>query len=123
VLLVAATACSSPSASSRTLELQTLNDSGVSGTAVLSEAGEGLTRVVVEVEPGEYADMPAHIHPGTCANLTPQPTWPLANVVDGSSETEIQATLDELFAGEFALNLHASSDDWETYTACADLVE
>ena len=66
--------------------------------------------------------MPAHIHPGTCTDLVPQPTYPLANVVDGASETEIVATLDGV-RGWLALNLHASSDDWGTYTACAELAE
>ena len=121
IVLVAA--CSPPAdANARTLTLETLNDSGVTGTAVLTEVDGGLTLVVVEVDPGEYPDMPAHIHPGTCTDLVPQPTYPLANVVDGTSETEIVASIDELFSGGFALNLHASSNDWETYTACAELV-
>ncbi len=123
LVFVAATACSAPQAASRTVQLETLNDSGVTGTAVLTQLEDGTTRVVVDVDPGAYGDMPAHIHPGTCTDLVPQPTYPLANVVDGGSETEIIATLDELFAGDLALNLHASSDDWETYTACADLTE
>ncbi len=55
--------------------------------------------------------MPAHIHPGTCTDLVPQPTYPLDNVVDGASDTEIPVTLDELFAGDLALNIHVSEDD------------
>lgn len=108
-------------AESRTLQLATLNDSGVTGTAVLTDNGDGTTRVEVEVESDGYTDMPAHIHPGTCANLTPQPRYPLQNVVDGTSTTDIEVPLDDLFAGGLALNLHASPDDFETYTACAEL--
>jgi hypothetical protein len=67
--------------------------------------------------------MPAHIHPGTCANLVPQPIYPLENVIDGASETEIPVTLDELFAGDLALNLHFSPDDYGTYAACIELVD
>ena len=33
-------------------------------------------------------DMPAHVHPGTCADLTPQPKFPLENVRDGRSTTD-----------------------------------
>jgi hypothetical protein len=106
---------------SRTVELATLNDSGVTGSAVLTDVGDGTTRVEVDVDPAGHPDMPAHIHPGTCANLVPQPTYPLQNVVDGVSETVVRAELDELFAGELALNVHASTDDYGTYTACADL--
>jgi len=114
-------ACAGQQAASRTVELATLNDSGVTGSAVLTDLGDGTTRVEVDVEPAGHPDMPAHIHPGTCANLVPQPTYPLQNVIDGQSETVVEATLDELFAGELALNLHFSSDDFGTYTGCAEL--
>jgi hypothetical protein len=124
ILLAAAvglSACGPAPEAGRTVELETLNDSGVTGSAVLTDLGNGTTLVSVEVDPATYPDMPAHIHPGTCADLVPQPRYPLANVVDGVSETPIEASLDELFAGDLALNLHASPNDFETYTACADL--
>lgn len=121
IILVAA-ACSGQPAAERTVELETLNESGVTGTAVLTDLGDGSTRVVVDVDPAGHPDMPAHIHPGTCTNLVPQPIYPLENVVAGSSETDILVTLDELFAGDLALNIHFSQDDFGTYTACANLV-
>jgi hypothetical protein len=120
-LALALSACAGQQATSRTVELVTLNDSGVTGSAVLTDLGDGTTRVEVDVDPAGHPDMPAHIHPGTCANLVPQPTYPLQNVVDGVSETVVPAALDELFAGELALNLHFSPEDFGTYTACADL--
>jgi hypothetical protein len=89
---------------------------------VLTDLGNGMTMVSVDVDPAGHPRMPAHIHPGTCADLVPQPIYPLEDVTDGASETEIEASLDELFAGGFALNLHASPNDFETYTACAELV-
>ncbi|MGH2489453.1 MAG: hypothetical protein ACRDFR_07535 [Candidatus Limnocylindria bacterium] len=119
-LALAIPACSS-TAAIRTVELSTLNDSGVTGSAILTDLGDGTTRVVVAVDPAGHPDMPAHIHPGTCLNLVPQPTYPLLNVIDGQSETVVDASLDELFAGDLALNLHFSSADFGTYTACADL--
>jgi hypothetical protein len=124
ILLAAAvglSACGPAPEAGRTVELETLNDSGVTGSAVLTDLGNGTTLVSVEVDPATYPDMPAHIHPGTCVDLVPQPRYPLANVVDGVSETPIEASLEELFAGDLALNLHASPNDFETYTACADL--
>jgi hypothetical protein len=123
LLALALVACSPSQAASRTVELETLNESGVSGTAVLTDLGDGTTEVVVDVEPAGHPDMPAHIHPGTCAELVPQPRFPLANVVDGMSTTVVAASLEELFAGDLALNVHASNEDMGTYTACADLVE
>ena len=118
-LALALPACAA--SQSRTVELETLNDSGVTGSAVLTDLGDETTRVEVDVDPAGHPDMPAHIHPGTCENLVSQPTYPLQNVIDGHSETVVEASLDELFAGDLALNLHNSSQDFATYTACADL--
>ncbi|NJD28660.1 MAG: hypothetical protein FIA92_10240 [Chloroflexi bacterium] len=105
----------------RTLQLAMLNDSGVTGTVTFAEAGAGRTRVDVQVEPAGNLDMPAHIHPGSCDDLTPQPKFPLENVRDGASTTDVPATIAELFAGGLALNVHRSNDDLGTYTACVDI--
>ena len=120
-LALALSACTGQQAASRTVELATLNDSGVTGSAVLTDLSDGRTRVEVDVDPAGHPDMPAHIHPGTCVNLVPQPRYPLQNVIDGVSTTELEVTLEELFAGDLALNLHFSPEDFGTYTACADL--
>jgi hypothetical protein len=104
----------------RTVTLQTLNDSGVAGTVSFASTGDK-TAVEVAVEPGGNLDMPAHIHPGSCDDLTPQPKFPLENVQNGRSRTVVPATLDELFAGDLAVNIHRSNDDLKTYTACVDL--
>jgi hypothetical protein len=123
-MLVSLAACASgPSPTPTLLELRTLSGSGVTGSVTLTSVGSERTLVSVRVDPAGHPDMPAHIHPGTCTDLVPQPRFPLENVVDGESVTEITATFDELFAGDLALNLHASSDDWETYTACAELTD
>lgn len=119
-LALALSACAGQQPS-RTVELATLNVSGVTGSAVLTDVGDGTTRVEVDVDPAGHPNMPAHIHPGTCLDLVPQPRHSLRNVIDGMSTTVVEATLEELFAGELALNLHFSNDDFGTYTACADL--
>ena len=104
-----------------TFTLTTLNDSGVTGTVTLEETGGGKTRVTVEVRHGGNTDMPAHVHPGNCQDLVPQPKFPLQNVRDGRSVTDVPASIMELTAGTLAINLHRSVDDLATYTACADL--
>ncbi len=113
-------ACAAPSAT-RSVQLATLNESGVTGDVTLTDLGAQTTRVEVRVAPGTNLDMPAHIHPGSCAELVPQPKYPLQNVVNGSSTTVVPAPLSELMAGDLAVNLHRSNDDLGTYTACADL--
>jgi hypothetical protein len=105
----------------RTITLGTLNDSGVVGSLTLSEVGPMRTKVVISVAPAGNPDMPAHIHPGTCENLVPQPRYALANVLNGSSETEVAASMDELLAGDVAVNLHRSNVRLDVYTACAEL--
>ncbi len=107
-------------APSRTLSVTTLNDSGVTG-AVSFRGVADRTEVSITVEPGDNPDMPAHIHPGTCDELTPQPKFPLENVRAGVSVTVVPASLTELFAGSLAVNIHKSNDDLKTYTACVDI--
>lgn len=116
VIACGATASSPP----RTITLRTLNNSGVTGTVSFTDVGFR-TAVEVTVNPAGNLDMPAHIHPGTCDNLTPQPKYPLENVKDGVSKTVVPAPIDELFAGHLAVNIHKSNDDLKTYTACVDI--
>jgi hypothetical protein len=109
------------SGATRTFTLTTLNDSGVTGSVTLTDEGGSRTRVEVKVQDGGNHDMPAHLHPGTCANLVPQPKFPLENVRNGSSVTVVAASFAELTNGTLAANLHKSVDDLATYTACADI--
>jgi hypothetical protein len=113
-------ACDSTASAPRVITLRTLNDSGVTGTVSFSDIS-GKTGVEVTVDPGGNPDMPAHIHPGSCDNLTPQPKFPLENVRNGVSKTVVPATMAELFAGGLAVNIHKSNDDLKTYTACVDI--
>lgn len=113
-------ACSTSVTRVEVLELQTLNDSGVTGSVSLTAIGDRRTRVEIAVDPAGHANMPAHIHPGTCADLVPQPRYALENVLDGASVTEVAASIDELLSGGVALNLHRSNAEMEIYTACVD---
>jgi hypothetical protein len=121
VLATVISACQAAAAAPpRTIALETLNDSGVTGTVAFSDVN-GRTRVDVTVDPAGNPDMPAHIHPGTCAKLVPQPKFPLENVRNGASTTVVPASITELFAGSLAVNIHKSNDDLKTYTACVDI--
>jgi hypothetical protein len=82
------------------------------------------------------ASHPAHIHAGTCAELG-DVVFPLENLVDlaatgevvGSdsaimtvtSRTVVDATLDDILAGEHAVNIHLSDDEIGTYIACGNI--
>jgi hypothetical protein len=114
--------CAASSAPSVTIELETLNDSGVTGTVTLIPQGDR-TQVDVDVDPAGHPDMPSHIHPGDCEHLVPQPKYPLRNVVNGKASTVVAVSLSELLGGDLAINLHNSNEDMGTYTACANLVQ
>jgi hypothetical protein len=103
------------------LVLTMLNSSGVEGSVRLVAVGPERTRVEIEVDPAGHASMPAHIHPGSCAELVPQPKYALENVVDGRSTTEVPVSLEELVAGDQAVNLHRSNQEMDVYAACVDL--
>ena len=108
-------------AAAKSVSLATLNGSGVSGTATLTDAGSVQTLVVIKVDAAGNAAMPAHVHPGTCAALDPKPQYPLSDVKDGASTTTIAVALADLTKSAFAVNLHKSADDLTTYTACGDI--
>lgn len=79
---------------------------------------------------------PVHVHEGTCAQLNPQPLYPLNNIVaptgtdaagTGSpamvetSTTTIDATLADLTGGNRAINVHESMANIGNYIACGDI--
>lgn len=85
--------------------------------------------------------LPAHIHNGTCANLgdvayplndvhlAPVGGTPVAapNMMDTMHEevltsvTIVALPLEDLLEGNFAINVHASADDMNTFVACGDI--
>jgi hypothetical protein len=109
-------------ADSASVKLQPQNNSGESGTATLTKAGENQTKVVLDVK-GEPtgASQPVHIHKGPCAKLDPKPAYPLSPLVNGKSETMVNASLDGLEKGGYAINGHKSAQEVSTYVFCGDI--
>ena len=103
-----------------TVELAEFDGSGQTGTATLTADGEQ-TRVVIAVDSPVSDSQPAHIHEGTCDDLTPEPAYGLPNVTAGSSDSTVDVSLDTLTDGEYAINLHMSDDDLATYTSCGEI--
>ena len=81
---------------------------------------------------------PAHIHLGTCDALDPNPTFPLTDVALASdasvdemddataiqverSVATVDATVEDLRTGGYAINIHQSAEDIGTYVACGNL--
>jgi outer membrane biosynthesis protein TonB len=109
-----------PDAPRVVLEFTELNDSGVEGTATLSEAGD---QTIVELElEGTGENHPAHIHEGTCEDIVPQSAYDLENVgEEGTSRTLVDAPLQDLIDGDYVVDLHMSPNELGTLIACADI--
>ena len=104
-----------------TITLGALHGSREQGTAVLSEVN-GKTRVVVSASGAPAgASQPMHIHVGSCP--TPGAVkYPLNNLVNGTSETMVDVSLEKLLSeGPLAINAHASVTELKTYVMCGDL--
>jgi hypothetical protein len=97
------------------------NDSGQDGTAVLAEIDDSTTRVEITVANSGDEPQPAHIHRGSCDRLDPQPQYPLSNVVEGESTSEVNTSLEDLAGQGFAINVHKSEAEAQTYVACGDI--
>ena len=117
--LAAATATATTS--SLTVKMNALNGSGESGTVTLTQESNGV-EVVFKLDNAK-GSQPAHIHEGTCSNLNPSPLYPLSNVVNGTSTSELMGVkIDQLLAGHYAINVHKSAADLATYVSCGDIV-
>lgn len=104
----------------RTYDLNAQNNSGQDGTVKLEEVGSQ-TRVTISVANGSSMAQPAHIHLGVCP-LPGAVQFPLSDVVNGKSETMIEASLIELAdLGALSVNVHKSEAESDVYTSCGNL--
>lgn len=105
------------------IELASQNDSGEMGTATLTEMN-GQTKVVISLT-GVPAgvEQPMHIHAGSCSELGGV-NYPLTNVVNGSSETVVDVSLNQLTNElPLAVNVHKSTSEASVYVACGDITQ
>ncbi|MEE9198814.1 MAG: CHRD domain-containing protein [Dehalococcoidia bacterium] len=99
------------------IDLGELNDSGQTGTATLTAMG-GQTKVEINATAGVSGIQ--HIHSGSCDNLGGV-AHDLGTIgAEGTSVTVVDASLESLMAGEFAVNLH-DKDNPGIYTSCGDI--
>jgi hypothetical protein len=130
VIVLVAAGCGSGSGSESsgsgpvTVNLAEQNGSSESGTATLTAKGDK-TKVVLDVQSPSATmgseTQPAHIHKGSCAKLDPTPAYALADVKDGTSTSTVDVKLDDLRNGAFAINVHKSAAEIQTYVACGDI--
>lgn len=103
------------------VNLSPQNNSGESGTATLIKQGDKQTKVTLSVNGAPDSAQPVHIHKGPCSSLDPKPSFPLSPLTKGKSETVVNASLDDLEKGGYAINGHKSAQDAKTYVFCGDV--
>jgi len=103
-----------------TVTLAEQNSSGLSGTATLTDMGNGQTNVVIQLN-STAGDHPAHIHMGSCPTPDATPEYPLNNVQNGTSTTVVDVALSTLLSSQRAINVHLSPEEISTYVACGNL--
>src|ERR671931_13038 len=89
------------------------------GTATLTDLGGGRTRVDISVT-SSNANMPAHLHADVCPGVAAV-VFPLTNVANGQSTTEVNASLADIMARSKSINLHKSPDQIQVYVSCGNL--
>jgi len=106
-----------------TLEVVSLNDSGITGIATLTETGGGTMEVAIRLNDDIAGPLPTHIHEGACADLNPAPRIPLAGVRGGVSTTQLTVSLDQLMSTQHVIFIHRSTEELPVFVACADILD
>ena len=98
---------------------RTLNDSGVSGTVTFSAVGDGRASRY-----GRAGRQPGHACPHPSRDVRQAHAAaevPARERAQWRVDHRRAAPIDQLFAGNLAVNIHKSNDDLKTYTACVDI--
>jgi hypothetical protein len=105
------------------LDVASLNNSGITGIATLRETGSGRLEVAIRANDSSEAPLPTHVHEGACADLNPEPKIPLAEVRNGTSTTELAASLEQLTSLQHVIYMHKSPEELPVFVACADIMD
>lgn len=125
VIALSLSACASMSENKpTTIKLNAQNDSGQSGTAVLTPMAGGKTEVTIKVaNPPSGVAQPAHVHEGTCENLNKAPKYSLTSVMNGTSTTVVNADIGTMMKTPHAINVHKSGPEAAVYVACGNIAK
>lgn len=109
-----------------TITLLAQSNSGESGTATIEEE-DGKVEVELKLTGGPAnVSQPAHIHMSNCTTIGGV-KYSLNNVVNGKSETVIDAKLGDIISlaktEGLSINVHKSADESSVYYACGNILE
>lgn len=105
----------------RSIVLESQNDSGENGIALIQEK-EGKLSVSLRITGSPSGTIqPAHIHLGSCGKMD-DVLYPLSNLVNGESETIIDTTFKKLYKDlPLAVNVHKSEKEANIYVSCGNI--
>lgn len=108
-----------------TAHLMEQKGSGVTGTAWLTDNGDGTTTVKVKLDGGFESGvaMPAHLHEGTVADYIPKPKYPLENLMDGMGTSTVDTSLDDVLSQDFVVAVHESEENISNVVAVGQVEE
>lgn len=104
-----------------TVKLVDWSETGVTGTAVLTDQGN-TSRVVVSIDgPGVVGGHELHIHNGTCGN--PGTATYTLNPIDanGNSTSTINLSVAQLTRGNYFINVHPDEENWDAWMVCGNI--
>jgi hypothetical protein len=108
-LAFALVACGGGTTTTETVTMNAQGSSGQSGTAVLTDNGNGTTTVKITTMGGSDTGMQAaHIHTGTCGS-NGAVMYPLTSLAQGTSSSTVMASLSALTGGKYYINVHNSA--------------
>ena len=109
-------------ATSSQFQLTQRDNSGISGTGTIVDNGDGTSTITIRMTGyPEGSVLPEHIHEGVCSGTVPSVRFPLNDVVNGRSETTVDATLEQLGSEPLYVNVHESAQNLGRVVACGQL--
>jgi hypothetical protein len=102
--------------------IYSMNKTGEFGTATLTPIDGGGTEVDIALVGAPEGELqPVNIFSGTCSRLSAHPKYVLNYGVSGVSRTLLNVQMTVLTGGGFAINVHKSTSDVESFSACGGL--
>ena len=104
------------------LPLSGLDNNGVTGIVSLTKVNDDQTDIIIQLSGSAISGGHiAHLHLGTCDDLSDEGTIDLSNVDStGLSETTVDVPFTDLLEGGYAVNVHQSETDYETWLVCGE---
>ncbi len=102
------------------MKIVAVGASGVSGTATLSDLGDGRTVVAITVTANYNLDMPSMIAAGPCSAIDEMTVWSLNDTRKGTGTSIVTVAMADLLKSPHQVHLHTAGDDM-SYAACGDI--